>query len=527
MKTNSWFRVEAVLFGAAITIGTAPLRAADRFDVTILQAPAGATGFDVGGYDAVSATGYVVGRANVGPGFETRAVWWNADGTAAFLTDPDGMPATEGGARGVDSAGNVVGYVRPNDSADYVGVRWNANGVVSTVPQHNSIDLVSDSGYALARRFAAPESLTRLNPGGTSTLLGGANLGASAVAENGTVAGTAYSFSGSRDTAYRWNVNGSAAALDKFVGATSLRHTRGNGVNDAGVVVGSAELLSVSELRAVRWNTADQASFLPMPEPLQSAGGQALSIDNDGRILGAGAVAPGSGTGRRVVLWDAAGTPRLVQNLLTESGWSIDFDYGFASNDYSTSILVQGKHPTLTNNQYKYLLLQQVLSASVAAGTSARAAAGGGAEAVGGATVKFATVTGGTFAVAYDATTDASDLPALPAGLTLGADGDTQSWDVSLTGGTFAGEAKLTFGYDATDLPSDDLDALRVLHLLDNGQWETLMPTFGPDDTLTVTVSEFSPFVLAAVAVPEPGALALLTLASTAVLRRRRAPLSR
>ena len=142
---------------------------------------------------------------------------------------------------------------------------------------------------------------------------------------------------------------------------------------------------------------------------------------------------------------------------------------------------------------------------------------GGGIGTAGGSETLFSDLTApGTLNAVY-ATRTASDLIAeygsLPGGLV--GDETMQLWLVDFSG--TLGAAEMTFAYDETLLPFPEED-LRVSHWTDGG-WDVMQGVLDVDaNTITISTSSFSPFVLTPV--PEPG-LGVLSLGFLLVLKYR------
>jgi hypothetical protein len=161
-------------------------------------------------------------------------------------------------------------------------------------------------------------------------------------------------------------------------------------------------------------------------------------------------------------------------------------------------------------------------SATVHGGPAQTVTAAGRSPDAGDVRVTFPSASGGTFTNVNSLTT-AGDLAARTAPVNFALPGEgglTLAWDLAFDG-TFTAPATLVFHYDPGVLgPGVNESDLRIEHYHD-GQWETLAGAVDPSaDTITVTTDTFSPFALGAV--PEPSCLAIIGVAASGLLVRRR-----
>jgi hypothetical protein len=139
----------------------------------------------------------------------------------------------------------------------------------------------------------------------------------------------------------------------------------------------------------------------------------------------------------------------------------------------------------------------------------------------------FSDTAGGTLSVTsgIDAVSDLSNsnnsYNAGPVDFELPADGSVvQIWDLDYSDSSFTGPVTLVFDFDPAGMTTAQEEALQVYHYTD-GQWVDIGGVVDLNaDTITVETDSFSPFALGVV--PEPGSLSLLSLASGAMLMRRR-----
>lgn len=307
--------------------------------------PAGSNDVETSRNDPVSA-GY--GAAGT---YGSNAVRWTADGSATFLPRPPGYEnATYIRAMGINDGGQVVGHLSPDGRA----VRWDANG--------------------------EPTLLDGAAPGSYGT-------GANGINNLGQAVGEDYGAMPDGDVgAIRWEADGSAASLGEVLGQTTIRSIAYN-INDAGQAVGYARLLEGFDRvdRAVRWE-ADGSATLLGNAPGQAGYSLAVGINNAGEAVGEAALfstvlavrwaADGSATrlgdlpghitglsqawgitddglvagyaflegiGNRGVIWDADGTPSMLQDLMADgNAWTFTGIEGIAANATTLRVLAIG-----------------------------------------------------------------------------------------------------------------------------------------------------------------------------------------
>jgi|GEM_PF-3585396 len=163
---------------------------------------------------------------------------------------------------------------------------------------------------------------------------------------------------------------------------------------------------------------------------------------------------------------------------------------------------------------------------TISSGTNQMGSAIGGLGQVGGIEVAFKGYTGGgELAVDHESLSQADFFARLANGefafndFNFALPGNRlMLWDLSYRG-TFSGLVELTLRYDETLISNPY--SLVLLHRV-NGFWETLFPiAIDPlAHTITFETSSFSPFVLASI--PEPSALAFLSVGCLALMGRRK-----
>lgn len=334
-------------------------------------------------------TGYV-SKSALGRSQGTRAVRWDNTGAAAVELGNLGLDvngAAVNNAFAINPAGTVVGSAQKivaNVGLGQRATRWDAGVTTATELGNLGTDASGNTNsvaYALnasgtavgyATKYTASIALgdraVRWDAGGTTaTELG--NLGldgnnattsyAYAISSTGTAVGYAFKYvnaspRGSR--AVRWDADGTAATELGNLGTSTAGATTSYAyaVNTAGTAVGFAtKFVNNSNLadRAVRWDagtaTATELGNLGTSNPNGTGGtiSYAYGINTAGTAVGyAYKYVNGNNFGFRAVRWDAGGTAATeLGNLGTDASGTTN-SYAYSINATGTTVGYAAKY---------------------------------------------------------------------------------------------------------------------------------------------------------------------------------------
>ena len=418
-----------------------------------------------------------------------RAVRWDVAGTAAtelgnLGTDANGV--TYASANAVNSAGAAVGNAYKYDGSGtnlgFRAVRWDASGTAATELGNigtSAIGVTDAYAYAVNSAGAAVGRADKYN--GLGTYLG--------------------------DRAVRWNASGTAATELGNLGTSAGGFTfaRAHAVNSAGVAVGYAIKYDVSGTslheRAVRWDASGTVATELGNLGLDIGGrttAVAYAVNSAGAAVGNAYKYDGSGTflGIKAVRWDASSTAATELGTLSSDATGFNFARADAVNSAGAAVGYAEKY----NGSGTYLGRRAVRWD--ASGTAATELGNLGTN-VGGVTNAYAAAVNS-------------------AGVAVGY---AEKYNGS---GTFLGPRAAAW--------LEDGFALELNMLIDPASGWTLQSATAISDTWFVSgVGVFDPdgpgghaaytrlFVMdISSAVPEPGALSLLSLPALILLRRAR-----
>ncbi|NUT91771.1 MAG: hypothetical protein HOY78_07040 [Saccharothrix sp.] len=189
----------------------------------------------------INAHGEIAGNADTASG-AWHAVKWDRDGRITDLGSEPGWSGTR--AVGINDRGEVAGHV----TYEYL-LRWDEQGRVTVLAQRflaNAIAL-NDRGSVVG---TWENNAARWDRTGRETVLQGLpgfTSSPASINNHGQVAGTA---DGDGFHAVRWSRRGAVTDLGVLPGHDL---SRGYGINDRGVVVGSSATKDFTEERAVLW----------------------------------------------------------------------------------------------------------------------------------------------------------------------------------------------------------------------------------------------------------------------------------
>lgn len=233
-------------------------------------------------------------------GFANRAVRWEADGSATLLGDVPNHAPDSSFAYSINAAGQVAGFATLSGANR--AVRWDADGSATQLAEVPNQTAIQSFAYSLN--------------------------------DAGQVAGYA-NLSGVGGRAIRWAPDGSAEILGMVDGYLIGEV---HDINSAGEVVGHL-IKSRSPTRAVLW--AEDGTATLLDQISGSSSNFAYGIADSGHIAGHAFMIDVSDN--RAVIWDAAGSPSLLQDLMSDgNAWTFTRAYGIDSNAATLRVLAFG-----------------------------------------------------------------------------------------------------------------------------------------------------------------------------------------
>lgn len=273
--------------------------------------------------NAINSAGDIAGISGRGSSSPAnRAVLWrNGIGTELDL----GCPSCQSSAADINDAGEIVGFLSSTTNVVFASAFHWHNGVTTILPplpgHHgaaaNSINnmgvVVGQSngpGGSVAVRWVngIPESLGTLSPAATFGV-------AHSINDAGVVVGAAGNGLGP-NVAFVWE-HGVMSSLGSLNPACS-NASQANGINEAGIIVGSSTVVGSCNTVAVRWVNG---VLEPLPMPIPTAlFASALDINEAGDIVGNA----GPGGQQSATLWRGGvpvalgGQPGTVQSIASD-----------------------------------------------------------------------------------------------------------------------------------------------------------------------------------------------------------------
>ncbi|TYK43825.1 hypothetical protein [Actinomadura decatromicini] len=257
--------------------------------------------------NGINDRGDVVGYANTAGG-DDRAVRWAADGS---ITDLGSLPGHASSyAYGINDKRDVVGNV-PIRSKIYHAVKWQADGTASDIGTDSPLPAttavaINNHGVVAGHTYEVSpghyvEAVTWAAAGTTAVVLqalGGANLRSSANGINDRGAIVGYSQSGSgAPTNYPFHATlwapGTLAPTDLGT-LPGGDYSKANGVNAAGIAVGTSATGTSGEQDAVLWRRGKNGwRIVPLPQLGGGNSSEATAVDDDGDVVGEASTAAG------------------------------------------------------------------------------------------------------------------------------------------------------------------------------------------------------------------------------------------
>lgn len=234
------------------------------------------------------------------------------------------LGGTHGNALDINSAGHVVGYAS-NANGQNRPFLWTLDDGISELPlpagaTNGQAFAINDNGWIVGWTIVpfGERQATIWRPGQAplvlDNLLGLTTSSAAELNNSGQVVGHAYSTVGERH-AFLWSESDGVRDLGTLGGTDTLA----NDINDAGVVVGSSELVDGNTIHAFVWTEGDGISDLYPDWPLRDYVG--IGINSSGDIVGSGKQADGKIT---PVLWPSDGSAPIF--AAAEYGWAEDIN---------------------------------------------------------------------------------------------------------------------------------------------------------------------------------------------------------
>jgi len=315
--------VVGILVGSGTVAGGVPL-AAEAAPISsaaaamrVVELP-GLPGYPHTSPSDLNDDGIVVGQATGDLG--ARAVRWNRDGTATELPGLGGPSA----AVQINSRGTVIGHVSTPSGRQFPAL-WDASGRLTVLPslpgyQKTNASAINDNGTVVGTAYTGeyyeppyrPVRWDRRNRITELPLPSGYQYGAALlINRHGMIAGSVASEDSEHSRAVRWDRKGNVRVLQTLGGPAS----RVFGMNDRGDMVGRADWAPY-RWAAVRWNRNGAVTELPLPQAGRHAA-FAFQINQRRTAVGVADFSPPDTAALR---WDRAGRVTALRSLSGSTG---------------------------------------------------------------------------------------------------------------------------------------------------------------------------------------------------------------
>ncbi len=479
---------------------------------------------------AVSADGsVVVGRSTNQGVSDTEAFRWTEATGMVGLGDLFGGEPPNSQAFDVSADGSVV---VGNSLAAF---RWTASTGMEAIGLNFGLGVSADGSVVVGGDFLGsvgdPPQLQFEGfrwEGGVLTALGDlpggitSSLALDVSGDGSIVVGSSNSTSG--EEAFRWTQAGGIVGLGSLPGGSSFSQAFDVSA-DGSVIVGRSESASGNE--ASRWTAGGGMVGLG-----DLAGGgfssRAEAVSADGSVIvGSGL----SASDREAAIWDATNGMRELDQILIGlgldlTGWTLEFATAISAD--ARTVVGTGTNPSGNTEAWLARIPLPDEFAALPGGVQSTSL-GGGTGTPGGLDITLDSLDGGTVIGEYFTPTASEineqfDLDQIP-NFQLPGPSTAQFWELDFVG-TLTDDVTVTFSYDESLLAGLPEASLIILHLLEGGGAEIFQsgaPGFSIDaaaNTITLTTSSLSPFVLGIV--PEPGTGLLVSLGFVVLAFRRR-----